>query len=103
MSLFGYETYYICGDVNVDGSNEGHAYNIVADKRGQKCLVDYSITSALEYNGTSWDIPTMAKIDNFDSFTAGNHLRTNNYRYVIQDDDRVIPEQVRTLEYRIMN
>lgn len=102
MSLFGYETYYVNGDVSVDGANEGHAYNIVVDKNGQKCLVDYSVTSAVEHKGTSWDMPTMAKIENYDSFVAGNRLTTNSWRHIIQEDGKVAHKRERALEYGIM-
>ena len=102
MSLFGYETYYVNGDVSVDGINEGHAYNIVADTHGQKCLVDYSVTSAIEHNGTSWDIPTMAKIEDYDSFVAGNNIKTSSWHHTIQNDGNVTHERGRALVYGIM-
>ena len=103
MSLFGYETYYVNGDVSVDGKkNEGHAYNIVADNGGQKLLVDYSITSAIEHNGTSWDIPTMAIIEDYDSFVAGNNIKTSSWRHTIQNDGNVTHKRGRALVYGIM-
>lgn len=103
MSLFGYETYYVMGDVSVDGKNEGHAYNIVADTKGQKCLVDYSVTSSVERNGLSWDIPTMAKIDDYDSFSNGGRLKTASWQHSIQPDGKVEHRPVRVLDYGIMN
>ena len=103
MSLFGYETYYVMGDVSVDGKNEGHAYNIVADTKGQKCLVDYSVTSSVERNGLSWDIPTMAKIDDYDSFSNGGRLKTASWQHSLQPDGKVEHRPVRVLDYGIMN
>lgn len=103
MSLFGYETYYVVGDVSVDGKNEGHAYNIVADTKGQKCLVDYSVTSSVERNGLSWDIPTMTKIDDYDSFSNGGRLKTASWQHSIQPDGKVEHRPVRALDYGIMN
>ena len=102
MSLFGYETYYVMGDVSIDGQNEGHAYNIVADTKGQKCLVDYSVTSTIERNGQKWDIPTTQKIDDYDSFAAGGRLKTNSWQHTIQPDGKVEHRRMRALDYGIM-
>lgn len=102
MSLFGYETYYVNGDISVDGANGGHAYNIVADMRGQKCLIDYSVTSSVECNGVSWDIPTMAKIDDYDSFVAGHHLETSNWHHIIQNDGKITHKRIHMLDYNAM-
>lgn len=102
MSVFGYETYYVNGDVSVDGAKEGHAYNIVADAHGQKNLVDYSVTSSLEHNGVSWVLPTMASIENFEKFSAGDKFNTNTWRHIIQSDGKVVHKREHELVYTMM-
>ena len=101
MSFFGYETYFMTGDVNVDGQNEGHAYNVVADAKGQKYILDYSITSAIERNGQLWSIPNMAKIDNYDSFIDGERQKTFTWRHIIQPDGKVEHRRVQSFDYGI--
>ena len=49
MSFFGYESYYINGHISVDGDDGGHAYTVVADTNGAKCLIDYSTASSVSY------------------------------------------------------
>ncbi len=102
MSFFGYETYFMTGDVSVNGENEGHAYNVVADAKGQKYIVDHSITSAVECDGQLWSIPNKAKIDDYDSFIDGGRQKTFTWRHTIQPDGKVEHRRVQLLDYGVV-
>lgn len=101
MSLFGYGTYYTNGTISVDGRPEYHAYNIVADDVGQKNIVDYSVTSSIEYRGTSWLVPSQGKILDFNSFQAGQKIHTVSYQAHIDDEGKITRQPIHNLEYTV--
>ncbi len=43
LSLFGIESYYCFGCVDINGNQEGHSYNITKGKNGNYILLDYSV------------------------------------------------------------
>ncbi len=89
LSLFGYETYYVNGVVDIDGRKEGHAFNVVVSKSGGKNIVDFSVTSTMEYMGMNWIMPTSGKIKDFDDFKQGDIVKVYTYAGHIADDGSV--------------
>ena len=102
LSLFGYETYYINGAANIDGRNEDHAFNAVANNSGQKNIMDFSITSTMEYRGTNWIVPTPGKISDFDDFLQGGKTRTSTYEGHIDEDGKVSRRRAHNVEYSVI-
>lgn len=99
LSLFGYETYYINGNANIDGKSEGHAFNVLSDNSGQKNVVDFSITSTLEYRGSNWIVPTVKRISNFDQFLSGGRVSTFSYNGHVNENGEIIRKKAHDVEY----
>ncbi|MBR0460949.1 hypothetical protein IJI91_03140 [Candidatus Saccharibacteria bacterium] len=102
LSLFGYETYYINGAASIDGRKEDHAFNAIANNFGQKNIMDFSITSTMEYRGTNWVVPTPGKITDFDDFLRGGKTRTSTYEGHIDEDGNVSRKRARNIEYSVI-
>lgn len=101
LSLFGYETYYMFGGVSIDGNFEHHAFNVVVDNSGRKNIIDFSITSMMEYKGANWIKPTISSIPDFNSFLEGDKVRTSTYKGHLDDDGKITRERVHNLEYNV--
>ena len=102
LSLFGYETYYMNGDANIDGKSEGHAFNVVSNNKGQKNIMDFSITSTMEYRGTNWIVPTSGRIEDYDSFLQGNKVHLSTYEGHIDEGGKVSRKRAHNVEYNII-
>jgi len=102
MSMFGYETYYANGDVSIDEKPDFHAYNIVADASERKYIIDYSVTSLIEYRGTDWLVPTQSKIPDFEAFQRGEKVKSASYKGHVDEDGKINRKIARRLEYGMM-
>ncbi len=101
LSLFGYETYYFNGNVSVDGKQEGHAFNVVSSDSSNKNIVDFSITSSMEYRGTTWLSPTIFNVGDFDMFMNGNRVQSKTYKNIINEDGTVSHIPQNNLVYNV--
>lgn len=100
ISLFGIETYWCMGNLNNNGKEEAHCFNIVKAKNNYM-LLDYSVPSPVLVEGTLKDwAPFQGEVglEELNDVLNGKTKEYRNYTYLIKNNklSKIYDETIRT-------